>query len=388
MSHENISKLVSSYEHDDAAQLVLVIERLEDSQIALSANRLSQTRGALIMLDHLAETLLLRHVRTCFARGEARGPSRQRVFLAKERAVLERSFPAKLDLAVGIGELGEGVPPIIDLGRHSALGLAHTHRNAVYHRDRHKEGVLLLLVTLQLDAISKLWPAVTPDWTLSGLREGHLVETLARYGIEPEDRDMSRRAINLPDAARRVADRITEGLELPIEGVAATLAWDLLERAEVASGAVSELIEGGMEPRRINFVFANHEFWDRHGADPKLIELSQRSDHWLRRDEADEHHRFPREVEADMARANNERNERVVELQKAFKPRATLRTVGKVNDFAERIAEINSMAELLSTYRELDESLDALEAVVPEAVRTWGKIVEDAVDEAREARAG
>ena len=89
-----------------------------------------------------------------------------------------------------------------------------------------------------------------------------------------------------------------------------------------------------------------------------------------------------------MARANNERNERVVELQKAFKPRATLRTVGKVNDFAERIAEINSMAELLSTYRELDESLDALEAVVPEAVRTWGKIVEDAVDEAREARAG
>ena len=255
MSHENISKLVSSYEHDDAAQLVLVIERLEDSQIALSANRLSQTRGALIMLDHLAETLLLRHVRTCFAQGEARGPSRQRVFLAKERAVLERSFPAKLDLAVGIGELGEGVPPIIDLGRHSALGLAHTHRNAVYHRDRHKEGVLLLLVTLQLDAISKLWPAVTPDWTLSGLREGHLVETLARYGIEPEDRDMSRRAINLPDAARRVADRITEGLELPIEGVAATLAWDLLERAEVASGAVSELIEGGMRasPDQLRF---------------------------------------------------------------------------------------------------------------------------------------
>jgi hypothetical protein len=388
VSHENISKIVTSYEHDDAAQLVLVIERLEDTQLALSADRLSQTRGALILLDHLAETLLLRHVRTCFARGETRGPVRPRVFLAKERALLERSFPAKLDLAGGIGDLGEGVPAIIDLDQHAALGLAHAHRNAVYHRDRHKEGVLLLLVMLQFAAISKLWPVVTPDWTLAGLREGSLVETLARYGVEPEDRDMMRNAINLPDAARRVATQITEGLVLPVESVAATLAWDLLERVEVASGAVRELIEGGMDPGRIDFVFANHEFWDRHGADPVLIELSQRSDHWLRHEEADEHHRFPPEVEADMNRANNERNERVVELQKAFKPRATLRTVSRVNDFAERIAEISSMAELLSTYRELDESLDALEAVVPEAVRVWDKMVEDAVDAAREARAG
>lgn len=143
-----------------------------------------------------------------------------------------------------------------------------------------------------------------------------------------------------------------------------------------------------MEPDRLSFVLANHEFWERHGADPKLIELGQRSDHWLRREEADEHHRFPSEVEIDMTRANHERNERVVELQKAFKPRATLQTVSRVNDLAERIAEINSMAELLSIYRELDQSLDALEVVVTAAVRAWDRMVEDAVDAAREAEPG
>lgn len=45
---------MSSYENDDVAQFMLVLERLEDCRPALDTQRLSVLRGTLFLLDHLA----------------------------------------------------------------------------------------------------------------------------------------------------------------------------------------------------------------------------------------------------------------------------------------------------------------------------------------------
>jgi hypothetical protein len=156
MTDRFISRLAQRYEHDEVAQFLLVVDQLEDCVQLLKKDEISKTRSAVILLDNLADILLGRRVRSCFAAGERPGPGDHRAFTYKERKQLEKSFPAKLELAAGSGDLGAGVQPIITADDRAILGLSHSHRNAAYHRDEHNPEVILVIAALQLTAVTRL----------------------------------------------------------------------------------------------------------------------------------------------------------------------------------------------------------------------------------------
>lgn len=388
MGSEHISTLVSRYEHDEVEQLVLVVEQLERCAQLLKTEEVVSWRMATILLDNMADVLLSRHAESRFRAGEFRGgflgPHPPRSFTRRERSSIRRDFKQKLELATGSGPY-EDVVAVISKDDAAALVTGRGHRNRAYHADGHNAGVLHLVGLLQLEALTRLLPATTSRLAVTCDGNEAWAAPLLRHGVEPRPRSGLRCALCLHESAMQVGEDLTDGLELPLDGVQAWLAGDLLERVEVANGVVIELLESGMEPWRIPFVLEHSEFWDAHGGDEGLVDLERRARWQYRLDERGPDGRWPVEIEDDMAAANEQRNDRYVRLRRKFRPRARLDVLTQIIGEAPRLCDAATLDATLALYSKLDADLRALERYLPEAVRAWDAIVDHAIDAAREA---
>lgn len=381
VSHSHITELVNRYEYDEVAQLLLVVEQLDLVASMLHSESVASIRAALILLDHHAEILLLRHCESLFRAGDGKGPFVGRAFKDSERRKIRDKFERKIDVAAGTSDLGEGVVTIIDRDAAACLRLAHRHRNAAYHHDDHNPGVLQLICLLQLQAVCGLL-AVTTSRITVGVREE--VPVLLGHGIKASDTEGLRHAIDLRDAAERVAASITSELELPFEPVKAAFAEDLLDRGRAALGVVVEVSEAGLPDDNLYFAIEHAEFWDKHGSDGQLVELLQRSDPWLRAGAGESPGRLSDEVEADMTLANDLRNKRYVELHRAFHPKARQEAAIAAIKQVKKLLGDDTLGKALERYDRLDRNLAVFEKYLPAAVRALGAMEERAVDYALE----
>ena len=347
----------------------------------LHSDSVASIRAALILLDHHAEILLRRHCESLFHAGDGKGLFVGRAFTQSEREKIRDKFERKIDVAASRSDLGEGVAAIIDRDAAACLTLAHRHRNAAYHRDDHDPGVLQLICLLQLQVVCGLLTATTSRVTV-GVREE--LPVLLGHGIKASDTEGLRHAIDLRDAAERVAASITSELELPFEHVKAAFAQDLLDRGRAAIGVVVEVSEAGLPDENLYFAIEHAEFWDKHGSDEQLVKLLQRSDPWHRAGPGESPGRLSDEVEADMKLANDLRNDRYVELRRAFRPKATQKAAIAAVEQVEKLLADDTLGKALERYGRLDRDLAVFEKYLPAAVRALGAMEERAVDYALE----
>jgi hypothetical protein len=367
-----------AYEHDELSRLVLITEQLEVALALLRTESIAHARTALILLDHHAEIMLNGHFESLFRAGDGKGSRAGRPYKRGERQKL-RDFRVKVDAAAGVGPLGQGVPTVLAADDVACLKLAHRHRNAAHHLDQHNPGVLELICLLQLRSVCHLLPATMEPISIS-FAGRDLPEALVRHGVEAQDMSGLRCAIELPGAARQVADSIEAHLELPLPAVKSALADDLLDRGGAAIRVIKRLLEDGLPADDLHFAIAHDEFWEKHGSDALLVELLQRADSWHRRDEADADGRFPPEVRADMETANRERNERYVELQRKFRPQARDQAVLDAIEKSVEVFELSELAEVVDLYDQLDHDLGIFERHLPAAVGALNARVERQMD--------
>lgn len=382
MSSPAITALVSRYEHDEVAQLLLVVEQLELARELVCSDGLPAVRAGLILLDHHAEILLMRHAEACFRSGEGMGPARGRFYSTAERKAIGARFPAKLELASGEGPLGTGVPALLGADRVAVLRIAHSARNAAYHRDEHNPKVLRLFALLQFEAVCQLLAATTSGLMVSVGEDSELLE-LQRFGVQPGAVGGLRHGVKLDDAAEAVAKALMDGIELPLEPVQHLLALDVLERAERAAGVVGELLAEGMEAERLTFALSHSEFWAKHGSDEEMDRLLKRSSHWERRAERSPAGGFPAAVEEDMRAANAERNARFLRLRRRFRPTARLEAISEVIGEGTALTHEPTLAATLERYAAADRKLKPLDRFLPEVVRGWEGFVQGQIDFAR-----
>jgi hypothetical protein len=383
MRPRHIESLTSRYDNDEISQFLLMLEQVEECSTHLRSGRAYKARRALILLDNLAEILLWRRVESVVVGGERPNIGKVRLFDRNEKNALQ-DFAARLTLAAGVGKLGYGIPPVITLEQRAALRLAHVHRNLAYHRDRHDESVVQLIALLQFEALCALWPAVTSSLGVAGLASNsRLVVALRPYGISPENTRGLRRSIWIREAAQAVSRKMTSELELPAKAVQAHLAMNLLDRVERASGVLHELFEGGLEPDRFFWILFQREFWAREGDDPELVRLTRLSDRRRRYAAIGGPVRYSAEIEQELEEANYRRNLRVMELQRAFRPRATLSVIREASEQAIKLIHC-PLSQSLDRYRKHDRALSDLEEYLPGVISSWGQIVDDGVKAALE----
>jgi hypothetical protein len=237
----------------------------------------------------------------------------------------------------------------------------------------------VLICLLQLRSVCHLLAATTEAVSIS-FAGRDLPEALVRHGVEARDTLGLRSAIEVPDAARQVADSITSELDLPLTAVKGELAGDLLDRGGAVADVMQRLLKEGLPPHDLYFAIEHDEFWRKHGSDAKLVDLLQRSDFWQRRDEADAEGRIPEQVRQDMELANGLRNERYVELRKDFRPQARQEAVIDAIEKSKELLELPRLAEVIELYDQLDHDLTIFERHLPAAVGALNARVERQID--------
>lgn len=377
------SELFRRYEHDEIAQLVLVVEQLEVALGLLANKSIADARAALILLDHHAEILLRRHCETLFRAGDRTGPFAGRAYKKGEIQKIRREFSRKVDVAAGSGLLGENVHPVLCADYAACLKLAHRHRNAAYHRDHHNPDVLHLVCFLQLHAVCHLLTRTTTSLTVSVPDSGPPA-ALARHGVIGGRVHGLRNGVVLREAAEIVARSVADEVQVPLPAVKAALARDLLARGTTAIEVMCQLLDAGMPAHDLYFAIEHSEFWDKYGSDEQLVELRLRSDRWHRRRPEDPLGRMSEEVEADMALANRLRNERYVELRRQFRPKARQEAVHAAVDQSVKLLHKPALADVVTLYDQLDRDLAVFETYLPKAVRAYDARVEAQIDAALE----
>ncbi len=160
------------------------------------------------------------------------------------------------------------------------------------------------------------------------------------------------------------------------------LATDLLERGGAAIDVLRQVLDAGLPPGNLYFAIEHSEFWDRHGSDDQLIELLQRSDPWRRRKPGDSPGLLSEEIEADMALANDLRNQRYVALRRRFRPKARQEAAIAAVAQSETLLRDRTLAEVVGRYDRLDRDLAIFERHLPAAVRALDAMVERQIDAA------
>jgi len=362
---------------DDLSEFSSFIEQLEHAADLLDRERPAEHRMALVILDSLADVLLFhraqRHIQTrdSFWHRKAGYTNQQR-----DRILMD--FNRKVQIA-SISEPDFHYPKVLLDGLDATIfRIAHSYRNAAYHRGRQNKALGAPLGRLYAHAVSR---AVARSLSAAGRSRSSFpgwdqrLKVVRGYDPDLDDGWFDARRIAGALAAR-LGDRV------PVEtgDLAERLRADCEERCAAIQENLDGLERDGLDKGEDLVHAAQH--WAAHHGDPKLVELREEK---LRLEQV---FAGSGEISQEQLTAYRE-NEltqfaRIAQLRDEHEPAVSLRTVSKLRDEARSLtSSLDDMGQLLSRYWSLDQRLELLEDAVLWAVVQWDRHVQQQIDEAR-----
>lgn len=374
--------------YDEIDRFLLFAEQLEEVRGMLLGGSIVKSRMAIILLDNLANILLLDHARRLFEASEGSWWMKMKRFSAKERRRIEGDFSRQVTLAATDSDAPSFTRPerLLDEGDAALLRIAHQYRNPIYHEDRHNPALLPVLGRLYLGAVARAFARSYPDAGVSFPGIQRRITPLKRFGIDPLGAGEFGGATFWHGAvARELVPKLTTDLAVDFEEARGVLSEDLRLRSQLARASLQSLLEDGLEADRLLFIISWSQFWEAHGADDSLLELDEQRLGPLRRGLDDEPKESALSDAQRTAMDDAERRyiDRIQALQRDFQPRVTLETLPRTEAATDRLGTARSMTSLLQRYRDLDLDLSRFEACIDEAARAWDKMVQDEIDRRR-----
>lgn len=362
---------------DDEDRFFHDLEVLEECRELLLSGSGAQARMALILLDSLADALLHRRLERAYAASEELWYMDNPRFPKSVRRSARQNFGARLRLAqqpfLDLLHSGSREQLVSELEA-DVLLIGHSYRNAAYHRDTHNPALIAPLGKAVYGAVAAAFARGHDDGLIVGL-SAEWMERLDAYGVDRRERKMLTRG----DAAKLVAARLREGLDVPVDELAVRLADDLERRGEQVEGWISQL---PLDEAGLDAMLAEQEFWDKHGADDELMRLVEL------RNPISRAVRLGIEPTSDMLdeakRAEPDFRARVAELKTvAGPPTVSLAERDKAGRAAEEIRQSRDLGVVLHAYQNADHALCLLEEYVGEALSEYDRHVQLEIDIAR-----
>ena len=355
----------------------LFIEELEHAGELLETERLAKERMALVILDSMAERLLYQHGEGYFRAAEEMVWRKDRQYTAKERNRILSDFGSKVNLAQKEKEWPYPAPLLDDLDA-AIFRVAHSYRNAGYHRGEHNDILTGPLARLYAQAVARALTRSCSD-SLRGGFDDDLVADLDRFNWR--DDEQSRGTFSPKPAAERIGAEITAPLTVDAADLAQKLVSDFEERCDGAQELLDSPRLDGQGDEEIQTMLDAAIHWARHRGDERLLELKDEQqrmiEEYSKTGEVTDEHR-------DAARKNNlAQFERIRELEEITEVKFDLSSIGQLRRRAARLSGVTRLAPLLQRYQQLDDQLGLLEAAALRMADEWDRYVDLQVDIAR-----
>jgi hypothetical protein len=193
------------------------VEEFEHAAHLLQADSHAKHRIALVILDSLAERMLVAHARTQFRASEELWFFVEKQVTREERARILRDFNAKVNLALKESETLDRPRPLLEAVDAEVFRVAHRYRNAAYHSGRYNAAITGPMSRLYAAAIARVFCRTGGGHTHGGMDDAKL-EDLDRFDWRDADdpRGSIYRFLRLPNGSPRSSSRRSQWISRPL----------------------------------------------------------------------------------------------------------------------------------------------------------------------------
>jgi hypothetical protein len=361
----------------DITKFKLFIEELEHAGDLLQSKRLAKERMALVILDSMAERLLYEHAELFFDATEQMAWRNDRQYTARERNGILGDFASKVVLAQQVKGFPYRGALLNDLDG-AIFRVAHTYRNAGYHRGDHNDVLTGPLARLYARAIARALARSAGDWIRGGFDDS-LVADLDRF--DWRDPNEGKGQFSPKPAAERIGAQITAPLVVDAADLAKRLVADFEARCDAAQELLDSPRVDGLDDDGIKRMLEAALHWARHRGDERLLALKEEQHELI--DEFSKEHGLTKERRERLRENEREQFRRIEELEQVTEVKFDLGSTDRLRRLAACLEGVRGIAALLQRYQELDGELRLLEAAVLRMSVEWDRYVEHQMDIAR-----
>jgi hypothetical protein len=349
----------SSFSHYGLGEFTEFIEEFEHAVQLLQSESHTKHRIALVIIDSLAERVLVTHARTRFRAAEVLWFFVEKQMTRDEQARIMRDFNAKVNFALETPETGDGAQPLLDEVDAEIFRVAHRYRNAAYHRGRHNPAVTGPMSRLYAAAVARAFCRGGSSYAQGGMDDSKLAHLDRFAWREPGD---PRGYISFPAAAERITGELVSSIEVDISVLARSLRADLRERIGAVEAILDRVRSRGIREDILESLLAGAQYWAANRGDPVLTDLiSQRLT--IIKSLSSEAAPSTELVES-YQRIELAISDRRRELEEATRLQFDLGSTGRIEGRARRVSSSKGEAALLRRYQLLDQDLEQLEEAV------------------------
>jgi hypothetical protein len=359
-----------TYIYSELEQFRMVSEQLEICNSLFKKQSIPRLRICMILLDNLAEVLILRHLKDRYSWDDFFQWFQPPEFPPNKRKKLNSYFDEKIKAIHK-----QGVITDEDM---LVLKITHLHRNAAFHSDRHNPSILFIITSLLFTVVSRL----TLKLSAGLLRNGEVFSGagqsiskkeyiwLRKYGAKPN-------FVNYDTVCRNLVKLLGRKRKPILSRVLTTLSSDIDERNTSIKDKLLKVF-GSIGSPEINPKLKQYEFGIYHYE--REYELSQKL----------------REIRYRVAKGNTEGIDRedYASMEREFKqslaaelndyrPRLSIQRILRIGDIPKQLRQLGSLKAALDKYSQTDEILFLAEQIVDKIYTEWETAVQLAIDISR-----
>lgn len=346
---------------DELDSLRTDVETLEVCSEMIASGSHNKARVTIIILDHFADILLFRESKTILEGDRFRRWVMKPEFTPSEGAKTLHNFSKKVSL------VARKTQRVAKVDR-AVLLIAHSYRNAIYHRDIHNERTTLLLAKLMLRTIFRLFMNLGSSISMGGLNSKEQLQWLKPYTVSDCFIDFCQVRRNLVRAIAPVA-------QLSFRSARSILVEDLTLRRENLMRALTEQFGdnwGSWLDRLLKYVQFEHDNQEKLDAISKVF---RETTYKILTEQPPTKEEYVK-AEADY------KAQRTKEFD-AFRPAFTSRTIFSLHKLNDSVSQASNLERLILSYKAADDLMQKAESYFSMAQSEFEWTVEREIDARR-----
>ena len=338
------------------------VETLEVcSELTASGSR-NKARVAILILDHFADILLFRESKKILEGDRFRRWVLKPEFTPSEGEKTLYNFSKKLNLVAG---KAQGVAKVDQ----AVLLIAHSYRNAIYHRDIHNERTTLVLAKLMLRTIFRLFMNLGSSMGRGGFNSKEQLQWLKPY-IETDG------YIDFCQVRRNLVRAIAPVAQLSFRSTRAILVEDITLRGENLKIALPEEF-GDKWESWLDGLLKHVQF--EHDNQERLDALSK-----VFRETTYKVHTDQPQTKEEYVKAESDYKARRTKEFDAFHPTFTSKSILSLHQLTDSESQASNLETLIFAYKAADDLMQKAESYFSMARSEFDWAVESAINAGRE----
>lgn len=336
-----MSKFLYTEDHDQRYRLV--IEQLEVCSDLIRSDSPNKARMAIILLDNLADILMLRYCNYKFSEDYFYS------LYQKPKYTKEQLKKAKENIHGKVEMLRSNAKTILTKKDETIISVCHSYRNSAQHNDEHNPQVTSAIARILFVTVSNLFVKIQHKGH-SSYYAGPTPKWIQKYTND--------KMIAYKDFASEIVKKLQKGISLSLPSLKKIILFDISSRIKQIQKKVDEL--PFEKAKDFSHMLKMFEYQQSDGY--KALKTNTYDAKYRIESNTITYH------DGFLKSGAKEQDEL---LRKAYKPKVTYLTYLKIKDNYKRISKEQNLDSTLRAYEKYSRPLEQLESLFEQAIDQW-----------------